>query len=195
LVATVRETRRAFRTIIRLIRADSYFRNRLSSLIKTSPHPLPNVYIYEWDLPAGTTVLTASQNGFDNFPAGLDQIPAWNYLLHECNDSGNFEGAKFAAEIAWEFNHRRPTNRKQKNWSTQDISEYVTRKVTRQQMATQKPWWSTPFFRHIILGLGPWPVGDDVDDDKTTQIASGASGKDEERSFGTGPWPKGDGTE
>ncbi|MFW9802929.1 MAG: hypothetical protein ACFFFC_09770 [Candidatus Thorarchaeota archaeon] len=179
---TARETRRAFRTIIRMIQMDDHFRETLAGFIKKDSEN-----VYSWNFGIGETVDTRSSG------LSLSTIWAWNYLLNTVKPA--YEGAKFAAEIAWEFTHRKPTKAKWKRrqWSTQDYSEYVTRKIMRQRDASGADWWSMKFLGHIFLGLGPWPVGDDADDDATTAISAGTSPTSPSRSYGTGPWPKGNG--
>ncbi|MFX1369223.1 MAG: hypothetical protein ACFFAY_11530 [Promethearchaeota archaeon] len=147
-----RTTRRAFREIIRMIQIDEDLLNKLASFIKRGSGPdLYDLAVANLDTESATH--------------GLDQIPAWNYLLNrpEMLINGVKEGAKFAAEIAFEFKHRRGTRWKFRKWTTYEISEYVTRKILRQQRASKEPWCKKKFLEHIFLGLGPWSVLDDVD--------------------------------
>lgn len=162
---------------------DKYLREVLASLVKPTPES-PDLYIERGDLKQSIIDL------------GLNQIDSLGLLL---NNTDNV-GAKFIAEIAFEFAHRRPTNTKFKSWDTGRLSEYITRKIIRQIEATKNkegkaedPWWMHEFLRHILLGIGPWPVGDDVDDASTSEMST-APAHDEKRSFGTGPWPRNDGT-
>jgi hypothetical protein len=167
-----------------MIRTDDHFRETLAGYIRKVSKD-----VYEWKISAPDDIASVSNAN------GLDVIDEWNYLLTVVLPP--YVGAKFAAEIAWEFTYRAKTIAKNEKWSTQDISEYVTRKVKRQQDAHDPkiPWWPNQFASHIFLGLGPWPVSDDADDPQTADVAIGTSHKDRKRSFGTGPWPKGDGTD
>jgi hypothetical protein len=181
----IRIVRQHVRDMIRRMCVDEHLRNLLANMVE----PVPG----HGDLYRETGDILVDS---DDQHLGLDKIESWGWLLTNTDNIG----AKFVAEIAYEFNNRIPTKFKYSGWDTGRISEYVTRKIIRQMMATigkkninEDPWWKHEFLRHILLGLGPWAVGDDVDDASTAEMSI-ATSQDAGRSFGTGPWPKNDGT-
>lgn len=187
-----RDMRKAFRELFRMMRIDSFLRKELASLVKPweideAPERLGRPHIIR-------DIYSAAVGDICNNPVSnkLKTLWSWNHLCQKGNDC-----AQFAAEIAYELENREPTKWKFSNWTTLEVSEYITEKILR-QMAIYRdhnidigPWWVNDWMGWIFLGIGPWPVGDEVDDDNTATISTGSQ---MDGSFGLGPFPKGDGT-
>ncbi|MFW9975686.1 MAG: hypothetical protein ACFFDQ_10495 [Candidatus Thorarchaeota archaeon] len=181
-----RETRRAFRTLIRLLIYDAELRIQLSQLVQERVEngiKIPDIY----DPVPGKNVDSV---------ANLSTLPAWAYL--KSHDSE--KGAWFIAEVAWEMENRPLTKKYYPYWRNFEISEYVIRKIRRQMESSKQTaagveyWWKYLVLCHVIHGLGPWPVGDSIDDDQSGQLSTKTETSKELRTFSTGPFPRGDGT-
>jgi hypothetical protein len=135
--------------------------------------------------------------------ADLEAIPCWERLSFLEDSMPNL----FIAHIGWEFLYRPVTRYSHRSWTTYQVSEYVTRKIRRfssriaryhidQGLAGDPPrWWQSEWMRTVFLGIGPWPVLDDYDDNtEANPVAQGISSGGNDISFGLGPWPRGDGT-